>query len=87
MIVQRVVGVCFEGRQDAIGKLRVGDDVVMVAEDDNAYDKTAVSVRDKESHSLGYIPRDATQGARKYIDRLGGKCQVLESGVPPTSDE
>ncbi len=84
MLLQRVVGVCFEGRQKAIADLKVGDDVMMVVEDDNPHDPRAVSVRDMEGRSLGYIPRDATAGARRYIVRLGGKCKVYEHGVPPT---
>lgn len=84
MLIQRVVGVCFEGRQEAIAELRVDDDVVMVAEDGNPHDPKAVGVRDMQGRSLGYIPRDATAGARRYIERFSGKCKVYEHGVPPT---
>ncbi len=96
MILQRVVGVCFQGRARAIARLREGDEVLLVQEDRNPHDPCAVAVRNLDGHSLGYIPRDATAGARRYIraarqfqvegDGSSCKCTVYEAGAPPTTE-
>lgn len=91
MILQRVVGVCFQGRGRHIARLREGDEVMLWMEDDNPHDSNAVAVRDLQGNSLGYIPRDATAGARRYIrrwtdDASSCACTVYETGAPPAKD-
>lgn len=53
----KVAGVTFEGRQEIIALVRDGDDILLVPEPDNAFDRNAVKVLWQERH-IGYLPKD-----------------------------
>lgn len=63
----KVVGVTFEGRQDALAGLRDGDELRLVREPENAYDANAVAVR-FGAMPVGYLARGMAQHLALQID-------------------
>jgi len=55
-----IVGVSFDGRQDAVKELEQRQPVALVKEPDNKFDASAVRVETLCGKQLGYIPRDTT---------------------------
>jgi len=72
-----VKGVMFEGRQERIEKVCIGDEVDLVPEPDNPYDKNAIklTVRDMD---VGYIPKEVNQNIQPYLEKgLKGRIRCL----------
>lgn len=72
-LTARVAGVTFEGRQEKIARLSMGDPVQIVPEPDNPYDQNALAVHiahDGEILHCGYIPREI---AKKIAPLLEGE--------------
>jgi len=57
-IVTKVVGVTYENRQDIIRRMNVGEDLKLVAEHDNIYDKNAIKVLRSNGDQIGYLNKD-----------------------------
>ncbi|TEU16691.1 MAG: hypothetical protein E3J21_10110, partial [Anaerolineales bacterium] len=71
-ITTRITGVTFEGRQEAIAHLKVGDQVWLRREMDNPYDPNAVHVERRSGASLGYLPAELAAEVAEAIEELGG---------------
>jgi hypothetical protein len=52
----KVVGSTFCGGQKHIANCRVGEDLTLVREPQNIYDKNAIRIETKEGNMLGHIP-------------------------------
>ena len=52
-----VVGVNFNGRQAVVGKLRVGEEVLLRREPTNPYDPNAIKVERRDGEQFGYLNR------------------------------
>ncbi len=76
-----VVGVSWH--QEMITRIAEGDEVVIIAEPDNAYDRNALSVRVAGQH-VGHLPRRLAQLlAREGLGRLEGTVS-WKGGAPTT---
>ncbi|MFA6167778.1 MAG: HIRAN domain-containing protein [Gemmatimonadaceae bacterium] len=61
----KVAGVTFEGRQEALREVAVGDWLAVVREPDNAYDANACGVWRVDRHGhpsvqVGFLPREVS---------------------------
>ncbi len=68
----KVVGVSFEGRQDSIGGLTVGDALQLVREPENPHDPSAVGVR-YGSLRIGFLRREIARRLAPNIDDGGDR--------------
>lgn len=62
-----VAGVTYNNSQSRIKSLFIGNELKLVRESQNPYDKNAVAVY-SDSGIIGYIPKDLSQTISKYID-------------------
>mmetsp|Transcript_12248 Transcript_12248/g.21682 ORF Transcript_12248/g.21682 Transcript_12248/m.21682 type:complete len:337 (+) Transcript_12248:51-1061(+) len=79
-----IVGVSFEGRQEAVQKLQPGQAVLLLPEPSNTYDPWAVSVLTLEGTPLGYIGRAENQ---QFFLNGASIAKVRSMGPTLTTDE
>ena len=77
-------GTQYEGRNERIEKVKVGDPVELVREPDNIYDKNAIDVRNEEG-SLGHLAADASSVLAPYLDDDRITYEAVVSEVTPLS--
>ena len=81
IITTKVVGVSFEGRQEVVAKLQMGDLVWLEREPFNPYDTNAIRVTRNNCEKIGYISRHLARSLAPIMDRLGspirGKVYLL----------
>jgi len=72
----KIVGVTFENRQNLIKKLQVNEELKLVREPNNLFDKNAVAVYNG-GHQLGYIGKNFAKFIARRIDAgIKYKCFV-----------
>jgi len=69
LIKTNVAGVTFEGRQDLIIKLNVGQSIKLVREPENIHDDNAIKVVVEDNSSIGYINRDLAKIIAPLMDK------------------
>ena len=88
-IVTRLVGVSYEGRQQVVSLLRVGEIVFLVREENNAYDHNAIRVIRGDKSQVGFINRDLAAKLAPVLDRHEGVLRAtvaaLTGGYDPFS--
>lgn len=64
----RLTGVTFEGRQRTIARLSVQDDIYLMRDPFNPYDRNAIGVMNSRGESIGWIPRETAAYVAPRID-------------------
>ena len=81
VISTRVVGVTFEGRQEVVAKLQMGDRIWLEMEPDNPCDHNAIKVCRSNGEQVGYINRKLAEDISPYFRAYGypvhGKVSLL----------
>jgi len=81
IITTKVVGVSFEGRQEVIARLQMGDRVWLEREPFNRFDVNAIKVTRNSGEQIGYISRHLASSLAPLMDRLNspirGKVYLL----------
>ena len=54
----KAVGVTFDGRQDRIKKLKQNQQLYLLPEPTNTYDKNAILITTKSGEDIGYVSKD-----------------------------
>ena len=57
----KVAGVTFNGRQEIIKKLKIGDKLRFLPEPTNPHDYHAVKVITEDGECIGYVPRERNE--------------------------
>ena len=71
--VEKVVGVTYEGRQQVIAHLKLGETIVLKREPNNPYDSNAIRVeRLSDGKQIGYLKREKAALLAPMFDRAGG---------------
>jgi len=70
IIETKVVGVTYEGRQEIIARMQVGEQLTLVREPNNPHDRNAISVCRQDGTSIGFINRHMAAGLAQQIDRM-----------------
>ncbi len=70
--VVNVKGVTFDGRQEAVAKLKYEEQVILKQEPTNPYDTNAVMVVRQMGEQIGYIDRFLAARIAPQLDWLGG---------------
>ena len=73
----KVVGVTFEGRQDALAGLKAGDELVLEREPSNEHDPNAVAVRTADGTQVGYLKRIIAAALAPELDRGAAYSAVV----------
>jgi len=88
-IVTKIVGVSYEGRQQVVSLLRVGETVFLVRDDNNIYDRNAIRVIRGDQSQLGYVNRDLAARLSPILDQTEGVLRAtvaaLTGGYDPFS--
>ena len=74
-IQTKVVGVTFEGRQEVVARLQMGDKVWLEMEPDNPYDKNAIMVTRENGEQIGYLSRHLAADIVHYFRAYGYPVQ------------
>ena len=81
VVSTRVVGVTFEGRQEVVARLQLGDRIWLEMEPDNQYDPNAIKVCRSNGEQFGYLNRQLAADVVPYFRRDGypvhGKVALL----------
>jgi len=70
-IEAQVVGVSFEGRQAIVSRLSIGEEVFLVRDPKNTYDRNAIKVMNWDGEQLGFLDRYLAASLAAELDRLG----------------
>lgn len=54
----KVVGVTYENRQSYIKDMKIGDDILLVRDYNNPYDKNAISVINSKGYQIGFLSKE-----------------------------
>jgi hypothetical protein len=82
--VVELAGTQYDGRNDRIEHVSVGDQLELVREPENIYDKNAIDVQN-ESGSLGHLPRDVVASLAALLDMGAVSCTATVYEVLPLS--
>jgi hypothetical protein len=70
-ITDRVKGVTFEGRQNVVAQLSVGEKLLLRREPQNPHDKNAIRVERVDGQQVGYIDRELAFHLAYPFDKYG----------------
>ncbi len=81
VITTKVVGVSFEGRQEVLARLQMGDRVWLEMEPTNPFDRNAIKVCRSNGEQLGYLSRQLAASVTPFFRAYGypvkGKVSLL----------
>jgi len=81
VITTKVVGVTFEGRQEVVARMQMGDRVWLEMEPDNQFDHNAIKVSRSNGDQAGYLSRQLAASVVPYFKAYGypvkGKITLL----------
>ena len=85
VVLIKVVGVTFEGRQALIAQLNIGDPARIVPEPDNPHDPNALAVHVAHGgavHHVGYVKREVAAEIAPHFDgeSMDGKVYDVTGG-------
>jgi hypothetical protein len=72
-IITRLVGVSYDGRQRVVAGLNFGEELSLVRQPDNPFDRNAILAENKHGQQIGYLNRELA----KVI-----ACRFDEHGLP-----
>lgn len=93
LIISKVSGVSFEGRQAIIDKMTGREPIRLIPDPENPYDKNAIGVwtvlADGAKHQIGFVPRDLAAKIAPLIDgeQVMARLVALTGGFETWSGE
>ncbi len=74
----KAAGVTFDGRQNIIKKLKIGDKLRFQPEPTNPYDYHAIRIISEDGECVGYVPKERNEQIFQNMvyDRVGFKISV-----------
>ena len=85
VITTKVVGVSFEGRQEILARLQMGDRIWLEREPFNHYDHNAIKVSRFNGEQIGYLSRYLAASIAPYFKAYGnpvkGKVSLLTGSL------
>ncbi len=76
-IIAKVVGVTFEGRQEVVARLHLGEQVHLRREPSNLYDSNAIRVERLNREQIGYLNRRLFTQSGDRLTGLEGTNHAL----------
>ena len=76
-IVAKIVGVTYDNRQSVIGKLQVGEEVCLIRDPQNQFDRNAIQVVNLHGQQCGFLSRDLAAKLADPFDRFGGPVKAI----------
>ena len=85
VMTTKVVGVSFEGRQEVLACLKMGDRIWLEMEPNNRYDHNAIKVSRSNGEQIGYLSRYLAASLSPYFKAYGcpvkGKATLLTGSL------
>lgn len=81
----KVVGVTFDGRQECIRKMKIGERIRLERDPNNPHDANAVKVLNEKGEHIGFISKDLARKLAAKMDR-GVKYRAAVSDITGSSD-
>jgi hypothetical protein len=70
-VIAKVVGVTFEGRQEVVARLHLGEQIFLRREPSNRYDPNAICVERLNREQIGYLNRYLAAAIAHCLDAHG----------------
>ncbi len=70
-VITKVVGVTFEGRQEVVARLHLGEQVHLRREPTNLYDPSAIRIERLNGEQIGYFNRYLASDIAQHFDSHG----------------
>jgi len=70
-VISKVVGVTFEGRQEVVARLHLGEHIQLRREPSNLYDPNAIRVERHNGGQIGYLNRSLASAIAHRFDAHG----------------
>lgn len=77
----KIVGVTFEGRQETVSKLYIGQELVFIPDKANSYDRFAVKVCTTDGKQVGYVAKTCNEQIFHNLVNGLGEYKVCVSDV------
>lgn len=77
IIETSVAGVTFDGRQELIKKLNIGEPIRLIRETNNPYDFNAIKVVTEKGAHIGYINRELAEKIAPIMDKLFNQKEII----------
>jgi hypothetical protein len=77
IIETSVVGVTFDGRQEFIKKLNIGEPISLIREINNPHDFNAIKVVTENGAHIGYINRELAEKIAPIMDKLDNQKEII----------
>ena len=87
LITTKVVGVTFEGRQEVIARLYMGDRIWLEPEGNNPFDSNAVRVIRNNGEQIGYINKYLAANLAPYFENHVGPIRGKVNFLTGFSDD
>lgn len=71
-VITKVVGVTFEGRQEVVARLHLGEEILLYRDPSNLYDPNAIRVERHSGEQIGYLNRHLASAIVHRFDAHGG---------------
>jgi len=80
-IETKVVGVTYEGRQSIVALLKVGEEVQLIREPENPYDRNSIRVLRKNGQCLGFIGKLLAAELAPKFDNYGKPVEAVVTSI------
>jgi single-stranded-DNA-specific exonuclease len=80
-IETKVVGVTYEGRQAVVAQLKKGEEVFLVRDPHNPYDRNAIKVVNWNRQQFGFLNRDLAAVLSSRMDLYGRQVIAVVSAI------
>ena len=87
LITTKVVGVSFEGRQEIVARLHMGDRLWLEPEGNNPFDGNAVKVTRNNGEQIGYLNRYLAANLAPYFEKHEGPVRGKVNFLTGSSDD
>ena len=77
----RVVGVTYEGRQAIVSKLTLNEEVLLIRDPHNPFDKNAIKVTRRDGEHFGFIGRDLAARLANKLDAYGKPATAIVTSI------
>ena len=81
LIETNVVGVTYENRQSVVAQLTEGEQLWLLREPHNPYDRNAIRVERQNGQQIGYLSREFATSLAPEFDRYGKSVPALVIGI------
>jgi single-stranded-DNA-specific exonuclease len=80
-ICTRIVGVSFNGRQEIVSKLKVGEEIFLVRDPKNRFDRFAIAAERSNGQQFGFLNRELAFTLAPKLDQCGDRVKAIVAAL------